>query len=206
MRWQSQTITATVIALGIAARGPVAGQIYEGWVLVQSNAAYDYLLADVPPTALSSDFPGESMIRVTISRMLVRQVDRERLRLIAERRRLGARTAGYEEYASMTELIDVECSAGQYSVREHTDFDRNGTILDRQSFDRSWTAVERNTPMAGIIRHACGRMKRGRRDDPTGHPQPARFGPSTGAAVTEKSGRWDSNPRHPAWKAGALAN
>jgi hypothetical protein len=149
-------MAAILVGLSTAAPGSAAGQIYEGWVLLTSSAAYDYLVPDALPTTLSSDAPDERILRVTMSRMLVRRVDRERQGLIVERQRIGARTTGYDEYASMTELIDVECTAGRFSVRERTDFDRNGTILDRQSFDRTWTEAERDTPMATVIRHVCG--------------------------------------------------
>ena len=159
MHWQLQTMTVLAVGLSTVARGSAAGQVYEGWVLVSSSTAYDYLVPDVAPTALAADAPGERVVRVTMSRMLVRKVDQERHRLIEERKRLGARTAGYEEYASMTELIDVDCASDRYSVRERTDFDSKGTILDRQSFDRTWTSAAPATPMAKIVRWTCSTVR-----------------------------------------------
>lgn len=137
-----------------AARAQVLGD----WQIVYSDSAFDYLVTPRGLGPADPDRYGTRVLRVTASRMLVRYIDRTRLRISAARGRAGAPIAGYDRFASSTYLLDVDCAARTAALIEGTDFNDDGDVLARTRLDRrmgptidGWTA----DGMERLIDWAC---------------------------------------------------
>ena len=122
MNGQSKTcvMAAGAVMLSLAAPIPAAAQ-FDDWLRVHSGPDYDFLVNPGSLAASPGDVDSLRVHRVIINRMLVRQREPERRRLLAWRRAAGLPTEGYDTYASTAEVLEIRCANANYSVWESTE-------------------------------------------------------------------------------------
>jgi len=149
-------IAAGVVILSLVAPIAAAAQ-FDDWRRVHSGPDYDFLVNPGSLAASPGDVDSLRVHRVIINRMLVRQREPERRRLVAWRRAAGLPTEGYDAYASTAEVLEIRCSTGRYSVWESTDFDEEGKKLDSRLNERAWRApaAPDSLPMRAVVNWAC---------------------------------------------------
>ena len=156
-------LTAASVAMLSVAAPTVATAQFDNWHRVHSGLDYDFLVNPGSLAASPGDVDSLRVHRVIINRMLVRQREPERRRVVAWRRAGGLGTEGYDAYASTAEVLEIRCSTGRYSVWESTDFGEAGKKLDSRLNERAWRApgAPDSVPMRAVINWACsnaGRM------------------------------------------------
>lgn len=119
-----------VCALSLAAMGtvPAGAQLLDGWSLLHSDSAFDYLATE---RDLVRSGPG--VFRVVTSRMLVRFIDGTREDLAMARLRSGRDSTGYHRFVSGTYLVDVSCDRRRVATVETVDFHEDGLVLSRRA-------------------------------------------------------------------------
>lgn len=133
--WFGCAAVAVAAACLVMTGRPAHAQILDDWIMLHSGPSFDYLVTERGLGALDS---AGVLRRVTVSRMLVRYPDEMRTRIVAQRQRVGAPTAGYGSYISSTFILNVDCDSLAVALVETTDFDSDGQPLWRHRVDPVW--------------------------------------------------------------------
>ncbi len=138
--------------------GSCHAQALEGWRPIYSTADFDYMALRDSAEELIHPQDSLPVLRITMSRMLARNWTAARAELISARRSVGASVAGYESYASSTEILDIQCADRSVSLRESVDFDDQGTILRQSTYTPEWVdaaALPDSLPKLALVHWAC---------------------------------------------------
>ena len=158
MNGQSRTCVIATCAVVLSLAAPIVGAAqFDDWLTVHSGPDYDFLVNPGSLAPSPGDVDSLRVHRVIINRMLVRQREPERRRLVAWRRAAGLPTEGYDAYASTAEVVEIRCANGRYSVWESTDFGEGGKKLDSRLNERAWHAPSApdSVPMRAVLNWAC---------------------------------------------------
>lgn len=135
---------------------PAAGQELTGWLTVHTDEAFDHLVDTESLVHEVTD--GDLVVRMFVTRMLVRRVEPVRATLLAAARASTPDPDGYAGYAATTRVVEVRCDQGRLRFGETTDFDREGAVLRRWTPPPRWTGLSEVADadaMEAVLRWAC---------------------------------------------------
>lgn len=149
-------LALSLVALA-ATSCPTAGQELTGWLTVHTDEAFDHLV-DTENLVHEVTADGDLVVRMFVTRMLVRRIEPVRATLLAAARASTPDPDGYSGYAATTRVVEVRCDQGQVRFGETTDFDGEGGVLQRWTPTPDWmrpSEVADADAMEAVLRWAC---------------------------------------------------